>query len=233
MDEAPVRVCVVDDYDIVVAGTAALLAPHADLVRVVEATTQDGPDHRVDVALLDCFALPDGASIIAELTGHANVGRVAVYAWDVDTELIDAALRCGAHGYLSKGLDGRRLAEGIVAVHRGEEVVARAAVDPDAGDADDIDPGVRRWPGQAVGLTERESEVLALITQGRSTRDIAGTLYIGVNSVKTHTQKVFRKIGASTRTEAALWGIDHGFRPDRSSRDDWSGRGRELSHPKG
>ena len=75
--------------------------------------------------------------------------------------------------------------------------------------------------------------MLALITQGRSTRDIAGTLYIGVNSVKTHTQKVFRKIGVSTRTEAALWGVDHGFRPDRSSRDDWSGRGRELSHPKG
>ncbi len=233
MDEAPVRVCVVDDYDIVVAGTAALLAPHADLVRVVERTTEEGPDHEVDIALLDCFALPDGAGIIADLAGHPKVGRVVVYAWDVDSALIDAALRSGAHGYLSKGLDGRRLAEGIAAVHRGEEVVARAAVDPDASAAEDIDPGVRRWPGQAAGLTERESEVLALITQGRSTRDIADALYIGVNSVKTHTQKIFRKIGVSTRTEAALWGVDHGFRPDRSSRDDWSGRGREPSHPSG
>ena len=232
MDEAPVRVCVVDDYDIVVAGTAALLAPHADLVRVVERTTEEGPDHRVDVALLDCFALPDGAGIIAELARHPKVGKVVVYAWDVDADLIDAALRSGAHGYLSKGLDGRRLAEGIVAAHRGEEVVARAAVDPDA-DGADPDPGVRRWPGQTAGLTERESEVLALITQGRSTRAIATALYIGVNSVKTHTQKVFRKIGVSTRTEAALWGIDHGFRPDRSSRNDWAGGGREPSHPKG
>lgn len=232
VNDAPVRVCVVDDYDIVVAGTAALLAPHADLVRVVERTTEEGPELRVDVALLDCFALPDGATLIAELARHPNVGKVVVYAWDVDRNLIDAALRSGAVGYLSKGLDGRRLAEGIAAVHQGVEVVARSAVDPEAIDEPAPDPGVRRWPGQAAGLTERESEVLALITQGRSTRDIATALYIGVNSVKTHTQKVFRKIGVSTRTEAALWGIDHGFRPDRSSRDDWSGPG-HGTHPKG
>lgn len=230
MSEAPVRVCVVDDYDIVVAGTAALLAPHADLVRVVERTTADGPQQQVDVALLDCFALPDGAALIAELASHPNVGRVAVYAWDVDRDLIDAALRSGAHGYLSKGLDGRSLAEGIVGVHEGREVVERAEAEPSDPEGD---PGVRRWPGQAAGLTERESEVLALITQGRSTRDIATALYIGVNSVKTHTQKVFRKIGVTTRTEAALWGVDNGFRPDRSSRQDWSGSGRVPSHPNG
>ncbi|HEU5152721.1 MAG TPA: response regulator transcription factor [Iamia sp.] len=231
MDEAPVRVCVVDDYDIVVAGTAALLAPHADLVRVVERTTEEGPDHRVDVALLDCFGLPDGAGVIADLSAHPNVGRVVVYAWDVDAALIDAALRSGAHGYLSKGLDGRRLAEGIVAVHCGEQVVARSDADPDdATTPAATDQGSRRWPGKSIGLTEREAEVLALITQGLSTRHIADSLYIGVNSVKTHTQKIFRKIGVSTRTEAALWGVDHGFRPDRSSRADWAGR---PLHPKG
>jgi len=242
VSDAPVRVCVVDDYDIVVAGTAALLAPHADLVRVVEKTTEDGPDHRVDVALLDCFALPDGAAIIADLADHPNVGKVAVYAWDVDRDLIDAALRSGAYGYLSKGLDGRRLAEAIVAVHRGEDVVARATAgagagaDREASSADDGSaslPGPRQWPGQAAGLTERESEVLALITQGKSTKDIGTALYIGVNSVKTHTQKVFRKIGVSTRTEAALWGIDHGFRPDRSSRSVWSGHRGSPPHPNG
>lgn len=225
MSDAPVRVCVVDDYDIVVAGTAALLAPHADLVRVVERTTEEGPDHAVDVALLDCFALPDGAAIIAELAEHPNVGRVAVYAWDVDHDLIEAALQSGAHGFLSKALDGRRLAEGIVGVHQGREVVARSDGEPTP-TADVHDPGVRRWPGQSAGLTERESEVLALITQGRSTREIATALYIGVNSVKTHTQKVFRKIGVSTRTEAALWGVDNGFRPDRSSQADWARRTR-------
>ena len=78
------------------------------------------------------------------------------------------------------------------------------------------------WPGQEVGLTERESEVLALITQGQRTADIAAALYLSVNSIKTHTRNVFRKIGVSTRTEAALWGVDHGFRPDRSSVGDWA-----------
>jgi NarL family two-component system response regulator LiaR len=241
MSETAVRVCVVDDYDIVVAGTAALLAPHADLVRVVERTTEDGPDHRVDVALLDCFALPDqGALVIGALAEHPNVGRVVVYTWSGDDALIRAALRSGAHGFVSKALDGRRLAEAIAAVHRGEEVVAlpegaaARSADGDGADGDgdgdgcspEANDGVRRWPGQEAGLTERESEVLALITQGKSTRDIGTALYIGVNSVKTHTQKVFRKIGVTTRTEAALWGIDHGFRPDRSSQSDWS-------HPKG
>jgi DNA-binding NarL/FixJ family response regulator len=235
MSQTPVRVCVVDDYDIVVAGTAALLAPHADLVRVVERTTEEGPDHRVDVALLDCFALPDhGALVIGALAQHPNVGRVVVYTWSADDALIGAALRCGARGFVSKALDGRRLAEAIAAVHRGEEVIARpesasaSALSDEGAPTDDV----RRWPGQEAGLTERESEVLALITQGKSTRDIGTTLYIGVNSVKTHTQKVFRKIGVTTRTEAALWGIDHGFRPDRSSQQDWT-YSPPPAHPKG
>ncbi|HEU5152998.1 MAG TPA: response regulator transcription factor [Iamia sp.] len=220
-----VTVGVIDDYDVIVQGVAALLSAHPDLVRVVDCSTRGGPQEQVDVALLDCFALPDhGAEMIKLATVHRNVGKVAVYTWAATPELIDAAFGFGASGYLSKGLSGRELAESLVAVHKGELVVRAADGRPGTKTAT-ATTSARRWPGQEAGLTERESEVLALITQGQRTADIAAALFLSVNSIKTHTRNVFRKIGVSTRTEAALWGVDHGFRPDRSSAGEWSSEG--------
>lgn len=221
----PIRVAVVDDYDVIVMGTASLLAPHADLVRVVECNAEGLPDEEIDIALLDCFALdPDGAALIGKVAAHENVDRVVAYTWGNAVELIDAALAYGASGVVSKGLSGRDLAAALVRAHEGERVVEVATRAAGAGQHDGRDVAGRRWPGQDLGLTERESEVLAHITQGRRTADIAESLYLSVNSIKTHTRHLFRKIGVSTRTEAALWGVDHGFRPDRSSRDAWSRR---------
>ncbi len=220
---APVRVGVVDDYDVIVSGVAALLAPHPDLVEVVDCSTEGGPDRQVDVALLDCFALPgQGAELLLAVAEHPHVESVAVYTWAFSDELVDAALGYGASGFLSKGLSGRDLAHALVEVHSGEQVVLAGDRKTTDHARDGRDPVARRWPGQDAGLTERESEVLALITQGRRTADIAAALFLSVNSIKTHTRNVFRKIGVNTRTEAALWGIDHGFRPNRSSRGVWT-----------
>lgn len=219
----PVRIAVIDDYDVIVEGAAGLLRSHDDLVQVVECTVDGGPGTAVDVALIDCFGIPgDGAMIIRAVAGHRNVGKVAVYTWANAPELIDAALAFGADGFVSKGLPGRELAEALVTVAGGEQVVRVGTTAPAAGQADGRPAAVRRWPGLESGLTERESEVLAHITQGRRTAEIAEAMYLSVNSVKTHTRNVFRKLGVSTRTEAALWGIDHGFRPDRSGADTWS-----------
>lgn len=71
------------------------------------------------------------------------------------------------------------------------------------------------WPGREEGLTQREAEVLALIVQGLSNADIAVRAHLSPNSVKTYIRSCYRRIGASSRTQAVLWGIDHGFRPDR------------------
>ncbi|HEX7134867.1 MAG TPA: response regulator transcription factor [Iamia sp.] len=221
-----VTVGVIDDYDVIVQGVAALLAPHPDLVRVVDCSTRGGPNERVDVALLDCFALPDhGGEMIRLAAVHRNVGKVAVYTWASTPELIDAAFGFGASGYLGKGLSGRQLAQALVAVHKGELVVSTGERRPGPRPRETGTGVGRRWPGQELGLTERESEVLALITQGQRTADIASALFLSVNSIKTHTRNVFRKIGVSSRTEAALWGVDHGFRPDRSTAGDWPSDG--------
>lgn len=213
--DRPVRTAVVDDFDVIVEGTAALLAPHPQLVQLVELTTE-GISEPVDVALLDCFGTAEAhAGIVGEIAEHPLVGSVAVYTWNFSPALIDRAFELGASAYLSKGLPGAELAKAIVAAASDERVVV------DAGAVGRPEVG-RRWPGRELGLTEREAEVLAHITQGKRTREIADALYLSVNSIKTHTQHLYRKIGVTSRTEAALWGVDHGFRPDRDTRTVWS-----------
>lgn len=212
---APVRLAIIDDFDVIVRGTASILGPHGDLVELVELDAEADIDVDVDVALLDCFGQSEAhAGMVEAVSRHPRVGRVAVYTWNFAPRLLDAAFAFGAASYLSKGLSGADLAKALVDTHAGEQVVAEAGAlgRPEVG---------RRWPGRDFGLTEREAEVLAHISQGRRTRQIADSLYLSVNSIKTHTQHLYRKIGVTSRTEAALWGVDHGFRPDRDTRNEW------------
>lgn len=212
---------VIDDYEIVVQGTSALLGRHPDMVRIVERTDHGTPAEETDVALLECFALVNGEGRIREVREHPLIERVAVYTWGNSEALIKGSLAAGADGFLSKGLTGEALAKGLVAIHQGEEVVATHELGRGATQADERNDVGKRWPGRDFGLTEREGEVLALITQGLSTADIAEALFLSANSIKTHTRKLYRKLDVSSRTQAALWGIDHGFRPDRAAGADW------------
>ena len=72
-----------------------------------------------------------------------------------------------------------------------------------------------QWPGRDHGLTAREAEVLALITQGLSNQEIADRTYLTINSVKTYIRTAYRKIGVTRRAQAVGWGMRHGFEPDR------------------
>ena len=141
---------------------------------------------------------------------------VAVYTWNFHPDLIDSAIRKGASGYLSKTLPARDLVTALESIHGGATVInpmpgkSRAA------------PGLD-WPGRSEGLTERESEILALITQGKSNAEVAVTTYLSVNSIKSYIRSVYRKIGVKTRTQAVLWGVEHGFKPDHDRLDLWRG----------
>jgi len=106
--------------------------------------------------------------------------------------------------------------ESIEAVNRGEIVVSeqrRRA--PSA-------PGLD-WPGRLDGITDRESEILALITQGKSNAEVASLTYLSPNTVKSYIRSVYRKIGAASRTQAVLWGVANGFTPDFHRIDHWRG----------
>jgi DNA-binding CsgD family transcriptional regulator len=77
--------------------------------------------------------------------------------------------------------------------------------------------------GRGEGLTDREAEVLALITQGKSNLEIAALMFLSINTVKSYVRSTYRKIGVTTRPHAILWGIEHGFTPDHHRIEHWKG----------
>ena len=77
------------------------------------------------------------------------------------------------------------------------------------------------WPGRREGLTDRESEILALITQGMSNAQVASLTFLSPNTVKSYIRAIYRKIEVESRTQAVLWGVRHGFTPDHHRIERW------------
>jgi DNA-binding NarL/FixJ family response regulator len=213
----PVSVALVDDYDVVVIGVANILDQYREQVVVAELDANEPVDQVVDIVLYDSFAQPESDhDEISVLVRNPNARRVVVYTWNFAPDLVDSALNQGVSGYLSKALPARELVAALCAIHAGEVVVS----DP---------PGRSRpitgldWPGRTEGLSDRESEVLALITQGLSNADVARLTYLSPNTVKSYIRSIYRKIGVASRTQAVLWGINNGFAPNRHRIDHWRG----------
>ncbi len=206
--DGAVRVAILDDYQIVVAGVAAMLEPFRARVDVVELDSRVPTVSEVDIVLYDTFGQEQGTHLdVADVT-RGGPAKVVVYSWNVQRELVDGAVVAGASGYLWKGMSAAAMVDALEAVSRGELVL------PPAGTHGSAETG--SWPGQRLGLTARESEVLALITQGLSNREIADRVYLSVNSIKTYIRTAYRKIGVTRRSQAVLWGLQHGFAPDRT-----------------
>ena len=203
----PIRTALINDYPVVVHGLAALLRRYGDVIEVVELNANTTVDEPVDVALFDTFAMSRPNDVeMKELLDNQRIGHLVVYSWNTRPPAIDAALKWGASGYLSKTLPASRLVDALTEVHRGTVVVAAGADDKTiAGD----------WPGREEGLTAREAEVMALITQGLSNKEIADRAGVSINSVKSYLPTAYRRIGVTTRPTAILWGIENGFAPQR------------------
>ena len=145
-----------------------------------------------------------------------RAGHVVVYTWNFHPDLIASARRQGAHGYLSKALPARDLVAALEAIHAGEVVVSEPSGRMRS--ANGLD-----WPGRVEGLTDRESEILALITQGKSNAEVAALTFLSPNTVKSYIRSVYRKINVGSRTQAVLWGVRHGFTPDHHRIEHWRG----------
>src|SRR4051795_6343413 len=122
MHSAPIRVAVVNDYEIVVAGVAAMLAPYRDRVSVVELDSNLPVISDVDVILYDTFAAVQGDGVDLDVLVRGSDARVLIFSWNLHEELVRTAIVRGAAGYLSKGLDAEQVVAGIEAVKRGETV---------------------------------------------------------------------------------------------------------------
>ena len=202
----PLRVAIVNDYDLVVAGVAAMLAPHHERVAVVELDSNLPVVSDVDVILYDTFGQVQGDGVDLEDLVRGSRARVVIFSWNTQPELVERAIRKGAAGYLSKELSSEEVVGALEAVHEGKIVVpqsSRPMTQEAKGD----------WPGRDAGLTAREAEVLALITQGFSNQEIAERSYLSINSVKTYIRTAYRKIGVTRRAQAVIWGMKHGFEP--------------------
>ena len=209
----PVRVALMNDYEVVVAGLLAMLAPYADRVRVVELDSLLPVHSEVDVLLYDAFGRERVTGPVEQAILDTDA-KVVIYTWHLEAELVDEALRKGAVGCLSKTIEALDLVGALEKVHAGSVVVSDIAADE--ANAAEIHQG--SWPGRGHGLSAREAEVLALIAQGLSNQEIADRAYLSINSVKTYIRSAYRKIGVERRTQAVLWATRNGFVPSRARR---------------
>jgi NarL family two-component system response regulator LiaR len=210
---APLRLAIIDDYELIVAGLASAVSELGPQVRVVELMNRLPAVSDVDVLLVDTFAMVSGGAYdVATLSRHAREtgAKLAVYSWVVDPGSVQRALAQGADGYLWKGLSTGGLLVALESVRAGQVVTPPSdAVVDTQGDA--AEAGTVSWPGQDFDLSPREAEVLALIAKGLSNEQIARELFLGINTVKTYIRTGYRKIGVASRTQAVLWALDHGF----------------------
>jgi NarL family two-component system response regulator LiaR len=202
----PLRLAIVDDYALVVAGVASFLA--SESIDVVETDASRPVLSDVDVVLYDTFAQVQGVGIDLEDFVRDSGAQVVVYSWNLAPDLIEQALARGARGYLSKVLTGAQIVAALERVVRGEVVVV-------TGDAESSVGGAGDWPGRSAGLSSREAEIVALITQGLTNQAIAERSFLSINSVKTYIRSAYRKMRVERRSQAVLWGVENGFKPDR------------------
>jgi DNA-binding NarL/FixJ family response regulator len=213
----PICVALVDDYDVVLIGLAHMFDRYRDRIVVAEIDANQATNDAVDIVLYDSFAQPESdQEEIRELVKNPNAKKVVVYTWNFAPELVENARQQGVDGYLSKTLAARELVSALERIHAGEKIFMEEP--RRASSANGLD-----WPGRREGLTDRESEILALITQGKSNAEVAKLTYLSPNTVKSYIRNVYRKIGADSRTQALLWGVEHGFTPDHHRIDHWRG----------
>lgn len=214
---APITIALVDDYDVVVMGVAHILERYSDRVTIAELDTNQDVSDSVDIVLYDSFAQPESDhDEISVLVRNPHARHVVMYTWNFHPDLIESARAQGIHGYLSKALPARDLVAALEAIHAGEIVVTEPP--PRARSVSGLN-----WPGRNEGLTDRESEILALITQGKSNAEVAALTFLSPNTVKSYIRSIYRKIGVASRTQAVLWGVNHGFTPDHHRIDHWRG----------
>lgn len=206
--EQAIKLAIVNDYGVVVAGVARLLEPFRDRIHVIELDANLPVLTDVDIALYDTFARTEpGLAELQRLVENPAVRRVVVFTWSFAQDQVDRAFEVGADGFLSKTASAEQIVDAVERTVAGGRIVipaqGRSLHNPD------LD-----WPGKGADLSAREAEVLALITQGRSNLEIADLLHLSVNTIKSTIRTAYRTIGAKNRVQAVLWGTANGMGPD-------------------
>jgi len=212
-----IRALVADDQEVVRAGFSALLETEPDITVVASAT--DGAEavrlsnrHAPDVVLMDVrMPTMDGIEATRAICdGGGDRPRILILTtFDLD-EYVYEALQAGASGFLLKDAPAERLFEAVRVIAAGEALLAPAITRRLIAEFARLRP--RRPTTNGIGeLTPRETEILALVAEGHSNREIALRLVVSDETVKTHVSHVFRKLGLRDRAQAVVAGYESGL----------------------
>jgi NarL family two-component system response regulator LiaR len=204
----PIRVMIVDDHAVVRSGLAAFLKAYNDLelagyARSGDEAVQVCGEIKPDVILMDLI-MPgmDGAAATQAIRQISPQTQVVILTTFKEESLVQKALRAGAIGYLLKDVQADELAEAIRLAHSGQSILSpevtktliHAATQPN-------DPG--------YDLSDRESEVLALMVKGRNNTEISEQLFVSLSTIKHHVSHILSKLGATNRAEAVAIAVQH------------------------
>lgn len=194
----PIRVALVNDYMIVLEGLRALLRSSEPEIEVVEIDVRKRPRRGVDVTLLDTYGeLGSLSERVRSLGADSGNGMIVVFSFSDRPEAVRRAMRAGAQGFISKAVPRQQIIDGIQAAATGDRIVLtqrsyHAQIDE-----------ALRWPGREIGLTERESELLSLLSTGMTNRELGSHLYVSENTIKTQLRGLYVKLGVRNRAQAA------------------------------
>ena len=215
----PIRILVVDDHTLFRRGLTALLGRDPQLEVAGDAADagealRRAVELRPDLILLDNH-LPgvNGVDALPALRDAAPKARVLMLTISEDERDLAAALRGGACGYLLKTMEGDALAAAIRRAMRGESVIADDMTGKlvSAFQAASAPASLAASPAPGDGLSPREREIVRLIARGASNKEIGRELGIAETTVKIHVQHVLRKLGLTSRVQAAVYASEHGL----------------------
>jgi two-component system, NarL family, response regulator LiaR len=204
-----IRVLIADDHSVVREGLRMFLGRDPELAVVGEAS--DGAEAvelsqqlRPDVVLMDLLMpVMDGIAAISVIRSELPETEVIALTSVLESAAVVGAVRAGAIGYLLKDTQAPELRRAIKAAAAGQVQLSPQALAYLVREV--------RTPEKTVGLTERETEVLRLLVQGQSNKEIAQALQIVEDTVKTHVKHILAKLGVQSRTQAVLYAIRLGL----------------------
>ncbi|GAC1324244.1 MAG: response regulator transcription factor [Chloroflexota bacterium] len=210
----PIRVLIADDHGVVREGLRAYLELEPDILVVGEA--RDGAEAvrqcgelQPDVILMD-LVMPhmDGVEATAQIKQQRPATHVIILTSFLDDERVVPAIRAGATSYLLKDVAATDLARAIRGARAGQ-----AQLHPEVARRLMQQVTAPRKPDAGAQLTDREREVLLLLAEGRSNKEIARNLVVSERTVKGHVSNILGKLGLQDRTQAALYAVRHGLVP--------------------